>query len=207
MSKTIYRHIRLSHNFENIQRINGIKILRIPCHLLKEKQRTQARFEVIHVGSGVALRMLFKLRLHKKRPAFDSQKRSDSTFALYGISCGVAPLMLSKTKRNRTRAGSDSVAQPKTSGRHALPRRQRELNRSVVERTRSRLNSFWQDDVPWILDQHVAGATSMAPRIYVHVHDFLNQVARDLHSIYPSTAAQPEQVLQDLGEALRGLQA
>ena len=46
MSKTIYRHIRLSHNFENIQRINGIKTLRIPGHLLKEKQRTQARFEV-----------------------------------------------------------------------------------------------------------------------------------------------------------------
>ena len=46
MSKSIYRHVRLSQNFENIQRLHGVKTLRIPRHLLREKQRTQARFEV-----------------------------------------------------------------------------------------------------------------------------------------------------------------
>ena len=47
MSKSIYRHVRLSHNFKNIQIVHGVHTLRIPDHLLREKQRTQARFEVI----------------------------------------------------------------------------------------------------------------------------------------------------------------
>lgn len=46
MSKSIYRHVRLSQDFQNVQRLHGVQTLRIPRHLLREKQRTQARFEV-----------------------------------------------------------------------------------------------------------------------------------------------------------------
>jgi len=46
MSKCIYRHIRLSKGFNNIQNVHGVQTLRIPQLLLNEKKRTQARFEV-----------------------------------------------------------------------------------------------------------------------------------------------------------------
>ena len=46
MSKCIYRHIRLRRGFKNIQRVHGVRTLRIPQLLFKEKKRTQTRFEV-----------------------------------------------------------------------------------------------------------------------------------------------------------------
>lgn len=47
MSKCIYRHVRLRRGFNNVQTVHGIQTLRIPQLLLNEKQRTQARFEVV----------------------------------------------------------------------------------------------------------------------------------------------------------------
>lgn len=46
MQKAIYRHVRLKRGFENEEIIDGIKILKIPDILLKEKMRTQSRFDV-----------------------------------------------------------------------------------------------------------------------------------------------------------------
>lgn len=108
--------------------------------------------------------------------------------------------MQSKSKRHRKHLGSDASAVP--TKRTGAPKRQRELNRSVVERTRIRLHSFWEDDVPQILGHLEAGATPIVPRLYVDIHKFLQQVAEDLHSIYPSSAVHPEQVLRELEQAL-----
>ena len=46
MQKAIYRHIRLKKDFKNEETVNGISKLRIPDLLLKEKIRTQSRFDV-----------------------------------------------------------------------------------------------------------------------------------------------------------------
>ena len=46
MQKAIYRHIRLRKGFRNVERMDGVDKLRIPDVLLKEKIRTQSRFEV-----------------------------------------------------------------------------------------------------------------------------------------------------------------
>jgi hypothetical protein len=46
MQKAIYRHIRLKKGFTNEERVNGTSKLRIPDLLLKEKMRTQSRFDV-----------------------------------------------------------------------------------------------------------------------------------------------------------------
>ena len=46
MQKAIYRHIRLKKGFRNEERVNGTAKLRIPDLLLKEKIRTQSRFDV-----------------------------------------------------------------------------------------------------------------------------------------------------------------
>ena len=46
MQKAIYRHIRLKKGFKNEERVNGTSKLRIPDLLLKEKIRTQSRFDV-----------------------------------------------------------------------------------------------------------------------------------------------------------------
>ena len=46
MQKAIYRHIRLRKGFKNVEMMDGVKKLRIPEVLLREKIRTQSRFEV-----------------------------------------------------------------------------------------------------------------------------------------------------------------
>ena len=46
MQKAIYRHIRLKKGFNNLENIDGLEKLRIPDVLLKEKMRTQSRFDV-----------------------------------------------------------------------------------------------------------------------------------------------------------------
>ena len=46
MQKAIYRHIRLKKGFHNIEMMDGVAKLRIPDLLLREKMRTQSRFEV-----------------------------------------------------------------------------------------------------------------------------------------------------------------
>ena len=46
MQKAIYRHIRLKKGFKNEETVNGLSKLRIPDLLLKEKIRTQSRFDV-----------------------------------------------------------------------------------------------------------------------------------------------------------------
>jgi hypothetical protein len=46
MQKAIYRHIRLKKGFKNEETVNGTPKLRIPDLLLKEKIRTQSRFDV-----------------------------------------------------------------------------------------------------------------------------------------------------------------
>ena len=48
MQKAIYRHIRLKKGFKNEEIMDGIAKLRIPDVLLKEKIRTQSRFDVSH---------------------------------------------------------------------------------------------------------------------------------------------------------------
>lgn len=45
MQKAIYRHIRLKKGFKNEEIMDGVIKLRIPDVLLKEKIRTQSRFE------------------------------------------------------------------------------------------------------------------------------------------------------------------
>jgi hypothetical protein len=49
MQKAIYRHIRLKKGFKNEEIMDGISKLRIPDVLLKEKIRTQSRFDVSSV--------------------------------------------------------------------------------------------------------------------------------------------------------------
>ena len=46
MQKAIYRHVRLKKGFKNEETVNGMPKLRIPDLLLKEKIRTQSRFDV-----------------------------------------------------------------------------------------------------------------------------------------------------------------
>ena len=46
MQKAIYRHIRLKKGFQNEEQMDGMSKLRIPDVLLKEKMRTQSRFDV-----------------------------------------------------------------------------------------------------------------------------------------------------------------
>ena len=46
MQKAIYRHIRLKKGFRNVEVMDGVTRLRIPDVLLREKLRTQSRFEV-----------------------------------------------------------------------------------------------------------------------------------------------------------------
>jgi len=46
MQKAIYRHIRLKKGFQNLENMDGMTKLRIPDVLLKEKMRTQSRFDV-----------------------------------------------------------------------------------------------------------------------------------------------------------------
>lgn len=46
MQKAIYRHIRLKKGFTNEEVMDGVPKLRIPDVLLKEKIRTQSRFDV-----------------------------------------------------------------------------------------------------------------------------------------------------------------
>lgn len=49
MQKAIYRHVRLKKGFKNEETVNGMPKLRIPDLLLKEKIRTQSRFDVSHI--------------------------------------------------------------------------------------------------------------------------------------------------------------
>ena len=46
MQKAIYRHIRLKKGFKNEECMDGMAKLRIPDVLLREKMRTQSRFDV-----------------------------------------------------------------------------------------------------------------------------------------------------------------
>ncbi len=46
MQKAIYRHIRLKKGFQNLESVDGMTKLRIPDVLLREKMRTQSRFDV-----------------------------------------------------------------------------------------------------------------------------------------------------------------
>jgi hypothetical protein len=46
MMKAIYRHVRLHKGFVNVENVNGVLKQRIPELLLREKIRTQSRFDV-----------------------------------------------------------------------------------------------------------------------------------------------------------------
>jgi hypothetical protein len=46
MMKAIYRHVRLYKGFKNMENVNGVIKQRIPELLLREKIRTQSRFDV-----------------------------------------------------------------------------------------------------------------------------------------------------------------
>jgi hypothetical protein len=46
MMKAIYRHVRLYKGFVNVETVNGVVKQRIPELLLREKIRTQSRFDV-----------------------------------------------------------------------------------------------------------------------------------------------------------------
>ena len=46
MQKAIYRHVRLRKGFSNEEEMDGVIKLRIPENLLREKIRTQSRFDV-----------------------------------------------------------------------------------------------------------------------------------------------------------------
>lgn len=50
MMKAIYRHVRLHKGFVNVENVNGIAKQRIPELLLREKIRTQSRFDVSTCG-------------------------------------------------------------------------------------------------------------------------------------------------------------
>jgi hypothetical protein len=75
MQKAVYRHIRLKKGFTNEETVNGMQKLRIPDLLLKEKIRTQSRFDVsvptttIHPrrdvrGHGARERVIIMTRQH-----------------------------------------------------------------------------------------------------------------------------------------------
>ena len=52
LEKAIFRHIRLTRNFQNFELLeDGRKKLRIPIRLLKEKQRTSNKFSVSLISS------------------------------------------------------------------------------------------------------------------------------------------------------------
>ena len=53
MQKAIYRHVRLKKGFQNQETIDGIVKLKIPDILLKEKIRTQSRFDVSRYNYAV----------------------------------------------------------------------------------------------------------------------------------------------------------
>ena len=71
MSKSIYRSVRLRKGFYNVQTVHGVQTLRIPQLLFNEKQRTQARFKVVHA------RVLLISNAHKKAhlPAENNRAR------------------------------------------------------------------------------------------------------------------------------------
>lgn len=49
LEKAIFRHIRLTRNFQNYELMeDGTKKLRIPLRLWREKQRTSSKFSVRH---------------------------------------------------------------------------------------------------------------------------------------------------------------
>jgi hypothetical protein len=54
MQKAIYRHVRLKKGFKNEESVNGFQKLRIPDLLLKEKIRTQSRFDVSNTNSSIS---------------------------------------------------------------------------------------------------------------------------------------------------------
>jgi len=61
MQKAIYRHVRLKKGFKNEETVNGVQTLRIPDLLLKEKMRTQSRFDV----SASPLLLNHNINIHK----------------------------------------------------------------------------------------------------------------------------------------------
>jgi hypothetical protein len=58
MQKAIYRHIRLKKGFQNLENVDGLLKLKIPDVLLKEKMRTQSRFDV-----SIILRIFVKINI------------------------------------------------------------------------------------------------------------------------------------------------
>jgi hypothetical protein len=66
MQKAIYRHIRLKKGFKNEETVNGMRKLRIPDLLLKEKIRTQSRFDVRSVCDGALFSRACQLSFAQK---------------------------------------------------------------------------------------------------------------------------------------------
>ena len=129
MQKAIYRHIRLKKGFKNEERVNGTPKLRIPDLLLKEKIRTQSRFDVREPAP--ALRViynifLFLLSFFCARP------------------CARRPLLLRRPprpprrkrqqrQRRRRRSPPQSVA---NRARRSLPRRHQQQKQPLPRRRR-----------------------------------------------------------------------
>ena len=123
MQKAIYRHIRLKKGFKNEERVNGTPKLRIPDLLLKEKIRTQSRFDVREPAP--ALRViynifLFLLSFFCARP------------------CARRPLLLRRPprrkqqrQRRRRRSPPQSVA---NRARRSLPRRHQQQKQPLPRR-------------------------------------------------------------------------
>jgi len=56
LEKAIFRHIRLTRNFQNYELMeDGSKKLRIPLRLWREKQRTSSKFSVRHTRHTIWL--------------------------------------------------------------------------------------------------------------------------------------------------------
>ena len=61
LEKAIFRHIRLTRNFQNFELLeDGRKKLRIPLRLLQEKQRTSNKFSV----STSKIYILYRIKLN-----------------------------------------------------------------------------------------------------------------------------------------------
>jgi len=110
MQKAIYRHIRLKKGFANEESMDGMAKLKIPDVLLKEKMRTQSRFDVsptiFHYYFGmravrVALCEIYRMRGLAYSLIFEQAMRS------------VQRSTNAKEKRERVKSGNTVAARMK----------------------------------------------------------------------------------------------
>ena len=70
LEKAMFRHIRLSKGFSNVERLaDGTAKLRIPARLLEQKQKTSARFLVRPLPASAARRCVACCLIHPRARA------------------------------------------------------------------------------------------------------------------------------------------